>query len=221
MSFWGQVRELAMKDLRTEGRSGEVFLVTIPFGVLALFLIPLALPNDQDLLTAIGGGMFWVVLLLFGMTLTFRHKESVAQRMLIAMLGVDPVARFVARVISSTALLLAFSAILVPTVVVLYQPIAPPGWPQLSFVVVLVCLGLAAIGSLASDITAGLQSRTVLAPLLVAPLSVPLLVPAAQAAHSLSSEGSILLPTLITLFTLLGVTVIGVLTARSLEEASR
>ena len=141
--------------------------------------------------------------------------------MLIAMLGVDPVARFVARVISSTALLLAFSAILMPTVVVLYQPIVPPGWPQLSIIVVLVCLGLAAIGSLASDITAGLQSRTVLAPLLVAPLSVPRLVPAAQAAHSLSSEGSILVPTLITLFTLLGVTVIGVLTARSLEEASR
>ena len=221
MKFWGQVRELVKKDLRTEGRSGEVFLVTIPFGVLALFLIPLALPNDQDLLTEIGGGMFWVVLLLFGMTLTFRHSESGAQRMLIAMLGVDPVARFVARVISSTALLLAFSAIWVPTVIVLYQPIAPPGWPQLSLVIVMVCFGLAAIGSLAGDVTAGLRNRTVLAPLIVAPLSVPLLVPAAQAATSLSSEGSILVPALITLFTLLGVTVIGVLTARSLEEASR
>lgn len=221
MTFWKQVLELVKKDLRTEGRSGEVFLVTIPFGVLALFVIPLALPNEQTLLSTIGGGMFWIVLLFFGMTLTFRHAESPTQRTLVTMLGIDPVARFASRVTTSTLLLLTFSIVLAPTMVVLYQPPAPQGWPVLLIVVVLVCIGLAAIGALAGDVTAGLRSRTVLAPLLVAPLSVPLLVPAAQAAHSLALEGTILVPTLIAAFTVLGVTVIGVLTARSLEEASR
>lgn len=221
MSFWGHVAELVKKDLRTEGRSGEVFFVTIPFGVLALFLIPLALPNDQELLATIGGGMFWVVLLLFGMTLTFRHSETQAQRMLMSMLGVEAAARYVARVLASALLLLVFALALLPTVVILYTPVAPLGWPRLSVILIMVCLGLAAIGTLSSDVTAGLRNRTVLAPLLVAPLSVPLLVPAAVAANSLSSGGSILVPALIILFTLLGVSVIGVLSARSLEEASR
>ena len=221
MRFWSHVAELVKKDLRTEGRSGEIFFVIIPFGVLALFLIPFALPNDQELLSVIGGGMFWVVLLLFGMTLTFRHSETGAQRMLMSMLGMDPAARFVARVIASALLLLAFSLVLVPTVIILYAPIAPAGWPILSVILVMVCMGIAAIGTLSGEVTIGLRNRTVLAPLLVTPLSVPLLVSAAVATDSLLSQGSILVPALIILFTLLGVTAIGVLTARPLEEASR
>ena len=141
--------------------------------------------------------------------------------MLMSMLGMDPAARFVARVIASALLLLAFSLVLVPTVIILYAPIAPAGWPILSVILVMVCMGIAAIGTLSGEVTIGLRNRTVLAPLLVTPLSVPLLVSAAVATDSLLSQGSILVPALIILFTLLGVTAIGVLTARPLEEASR
>ena len=39
-SFWRQAIELARKDLRTEVRSGEVLMITVPFGAAALMLIP-------------------------------------------------------------------------------------------------------------------------------------------------------------------------------------
>ena len=222
-SFWGQAREMGLKDLRVEGRSGEVLNITIPFGAVALLLIPLAIGIDRPLIAAVGPGMFWVVTLLFGMLVTFRHSatETVANREMMVLLGMDPAAQFVGRVAASFLLLLAFEGVLAPLTIVLYNPDPVSGWPALIVVLLLMAIGLALIGTLASGITSGLRSRNTLAPLLVAPLSLPLLVGASQTYEALAQESSILTPILLLVAVVLGLAVVGVLTARFLEEASR
>ena len=47
LSFWSQAYEIGLKDLRIEGRSGEVLNITIPFGAVALLLIPLSIGADS------------------------------------------------------------------------------------------------------------------------------------------------------------------------------
>ena len=221
--FWSQALEIARRDLRIEGRSGEALLVTVPFGLAALFLIPLALPTNTELLRQIGPGMFWIVTLLFGMFITFRQSaaESPVQRELLSLLGVEPSARFTGRVLASALLLVVFEAVLAPAAVAFYDPAPVEGWGWLLLIGVLAAAGMAVIGTLAGDVTTGLRTRTTLAPLLVAPLSVPLLIPAASAVESLRQEGSILIPALLMVVVVLGLAVIGILTARSLEEATR
>ncbi|MDH3308099.1 MAG: heme exporter protein CcmB [Acidimicrobiia bacterium] len=216
MRFWRTALRIAMRDLRIEGRSGEVLLTTIPFGLAALFLIPLALPLDRQLIATVGPGMFWIVTLLFGMFVTFRQSavESPAQRETLRLLGVDPAARFTGRVITSALLLVVFEAVLAPATVVLYAPEPIDGWPLLA------ALGIALIGTMAVDVTAGLRGRTSLAPLLVAPLSVPLLMPAASAAAAIRRGDGIVVPALLMGFAVLALAILGVMTAHSLEEAS-
>ena len=222
-SFWGQAYEIGLKDLKVEGRSGVVLNITIPFGAVALLLIPMAIGTDRPLIASIGPGMFWVVTLLFGMLVTFRQSgtESVANREMMVLLGMDPAAQFVGRVATSFLLLLVFEGVLAPLTVVLYNPDPVAGWPILIVVIFLLAVGLALIGTLASGITAGLRSRNTLAPLLVAPLSLPLLVGASQTYKALAQESSILTPILLLVAVVLGLAVVGVLTARFLEEASR
>lgn len=222
-SFWGQAYEIGLKDLKVEGRSGEVLNITIPFGAVAVLLIPMAIGTDRPLIASIGPGMFWVVTLLFGMLVTFRQSgtESVANREMMVLLGMDPAAQFVGRVATSFLLLLVFEGVLAPLTVVLYNPDPVAGWPILIIVIFLLAVGLALIGTLASGITAGLRSRNTLAPLLVAPLSLPLLVGASQTYKALAQESSILTPILLLVAVVLGLAVVGVLTARFLEEASR
>jgi len=222
MTFRRQVMIILRRDLRIEGRSGEAIFVTVPFGLVALFLIPLALPLDIELIARIGPGMFWSVTLLFGMFITFRQSaaESSSQQEQLRMLGVDPAARFVGRAIASALLLLIFELILAPTMVVLYAPAAIPGWPALIPLALLAAVGLAMIGTLAADITASLRSRSALAPLLVAPLSVPLLVPAAQGLESLRTKNGIMVPTMFMVAVVLALAVAGVVTAQPLEETT-
>ena len=57
VSFFGQARTVAWRDLLRERRSGEVAWVTLPFGAVALLLIPIAIGTDAPTLRAVGVGM--------------------------------------------------------------------------------------------------------------------------------------------------------------------
>ncbi|MBT8213140.1 MAG: heme exporter protein CcmB, partial [Acidimicrobiia bacterium] len=116
LGFWRQVREIARKDLMVEGRAGEALYITVPFGAVALMLIPLAVGTDKPLLATIGPGMYLAVSLLFGMLVAFRQtaSDNSSQRELLVLLGTDPAAKFVGRAATSLLLMLVFVTVLVP-----------------------------------------------------------------------------------------------------------
>lgn len=221
--FWSQVRLLAGRDARIEGRTLEAMAVTVPFGVAALFLIPVGIGPDPARLAEIGWSMGWIVVLLFGMFITFRQTatESPAERDTLTLLGVRPQARFVARSLASGVFLMVFELVAVPVMVVLYDPPVPAFWPWLIVVAVLVAVGLAMIGTLIAEVTRGVRGGRSLAPLLVAPAAYPLLVAAVAVNDGLARSGSILIPLLLLVATDLVLAVVGVVTAEPLEETAR
>lgn len=176
-----QCWELAGKDLRAEARAGEALLVIVPFGAVALLLVPLAVGTDTPLLRELGPGLFWVVVLLFGMLVTLRASavDGPAQQELLRLCGVRPGTRLAGRALANAVLLLAVQVLLAPVAVLLYDP-ALSGWPWLVPVALLVAVGLGVLGALADALARGLAGRTTLGPLLVAPLAVPLLLGASQ-----------------------------------------
>lgn len=176
-----QCLELARKDLRAEFRAGEALLVTAPFGAVALLLVPLAVGTDTPLLRQLGPGLYWVVVLLFGVLVTVRASatDGPAQLTALRLCGVSAGARLAGRALANAVLLLGFELLLAPVAVVLYDP-ELSGWPWLLPVVPLVAAGIAVLGALAGALAHGLAGRTALAPLLVAPLALPLLLAATQ-----------------------------------------
>ena len=178
---WQQCVELARKDLRIEARAGEALLVTAPFGAAALFLIPIALGAETPLLRQIGPGLYWAVVLLFGVLITVRQSaiDQPEQLSLLRLSGVPPAARLTGHAIANAVLLLAFELLLLPVVVLLCDPDLD-GWPWLLPTVVLVAAGLAVLGALTDALAQGLGGRSVIGPLLVAPVALPLLLAATQ-----------------------------------------
>jgi heme exporter protein B len=221
-TFWSQVREVASKDLRREARTGEVVWVTIPFGALALLLIPLAVGTDIPTLRKLGPGLFWVVVLLFGVLVAVRRSagEDRALRDTFALLGLEPAAKFIGHVTSATIFLLGFQTVVGIAAVVLYDS-GIRGWPWLVVVFPLAAIGLALLGTLTGSIAASLKGGNALVPLLVAPLAVPLLLSATQAWEGLRLGHTIVGWILLMVAVDLILSVVGVLSARSLEEAAR
>lgn len=176
-----QCAELARKDLRLELRAGEALLVTAPFGAVGLLFVPMAVGSDVPLLRQVGPGLYWVVVLLFGLLVTLRQSavDGPAQLAMLRLCGVHPAVRLAGRALANTVLLLAFEALLAPVVVMLYDPDLT-GWPWLLLVLPLVAAGLAVLGALANALAEGLAGRTALGPLLVVPVSLPLLLGATQ-----------------------------------------
>jgi heme exporter protein B len=218
MSIWRQIAILLRFQLRDEMRTGEVTAVVVPFGAIALLVIPMAVGVETTLLSRIGPGLFWAVVLLFGIVVTQRRTAtaSPAHRDAVSLLGVDPAARFAATALASAILLLGFEVATGLVMIVLYDPVVV-GWGWLAMVLPLVALGLGMLGTVAGSVADG---RGPLAPLLVAPLAIPILLGAAQASEGLRSGVGILRWIIVLALVDVVLALVGVLTARPLEGTS-
>ncbi len=218
-SFTAQSRTVARRDLIRERRSGEVLWVTLPFGAIALLLVPLAIGTDARTLRSIGPGMFWVIVMLFGVLIAIRqtNAETQAQRDLVALTGLDPAAIYVGRVAASFLMLLVFEVVLGVVAYILYD-VSVDGLGLLAVTLVIVAVGLSLLGTLAAGIVSTGRNATALVPLLVAPMSIPLLLGATQALEALQFGGSSLMWVLMMVVTALLLAIAGVLSARPLQE---
>ena len=222
-AFWRQVAWVLAKDLRVEFQSGESFRIVTPFAALALLLAPLAVGAETALLRRIGPGMLWLVVILFGMTVTLRpgDHETGAVRDLLTLSGLDPAADFLGRSLAGAMLLFVVTLVLAPLMIVLYAPEGSPGWGWLALLVIAGVTALGLLGSLVSTLVTGLRARTALGPLLAVPLAVPVLLATARGTDSaISQRGS--LPWLLLLVAMnLALVIVGVLLAGPMDEATR
>ena len=224
MSFWGQAFEIARVDLTVERRIGNTIRITLPVAVVALMVFPLALDLQLATVSTVGVGVFWALGILFGMQVALRQSatDTRERRDLQALLGVDPAARFVGRLLSGGVLMVGFLLILLAAMAVLFDPTIPEGgWPLLIVSTLLVAVGLTELGTLAGEVTTGLSNRTVLASLIVAPLALPLIIGASQSVAALGRDTSILPWILLLIASDLALAVAGVALAQPLEEATR
>ncbi len=219
VSFFGQARTVARRDLLRERRSGEVAWVTLPFGAVALLLVPIAIGTDAPTLRAVGVGMFWVVVMLFGVLVSVRRTgaDSQSQKDMVSLTGIDPAASFVGSATASSMLLVVFEVILGLITIALYD-IRIVGWIWVPLILVLVAIGLGLLGTLAAGIVATDRSAAALVPLIVAPMSVPLLIAATQSFEGLRLGHSILTWILMLVVVVLVLAIAGVLSARPLQE---
>ena len=219
VSFFGQARTVARRDLLRERRSGEVAWVTLPFGAVALLLVPIAIGTDAPTLRAVGVGMFWVVVMLFGVLVSVRRTgaDSQSQKDMVSLTGIDAAASFVGSAGASSVLLVVFEVILGLLTIALYD-ITIVGWAWVPVILVLVAVGLGLLGTLAGAIVATDRSAAALVPLIVAPMSVPLLIAATQSFEGLRLGHSILTWILMLVVVVLVLAIAGVLSARPLQE---
>ena len=220
VGFWRSAGIIALRDLRVEIRSGEALSVVFPFAVVASWVAPLSTNASPLLLRDLAAPIYWLITLLFGMMIVFRQTalETPAQRRALALTGLDPASRFAGRSAASGLIMATVAGTLVLPVIVFYDYRPPSGAGLMAPVIVLAAAGLAMLGTLAGDVTIGLRARTSLAPLLMAPLAVPLLMGASQSLENLVAGKSIITWVLVLVIADLGLAAAGVMSARALEE---
>lgn len=223
MTFWLQTIEITRVDLVTERRAGETYRIVAPFAIVSLMMVPLALDLRLSLVSSVAFGVYWALGLLFGMQVALRQlaADSSERRDMYRLLGVDPAAKFVGRVISGSVLTIGLLLILSIATVVLFDPDLSTGtWPVLAVSMILAGIGLSELGTLAGGVTAGVGSRNALASLIIAPLALPILIGASQAVEAVGRESSILPWILLLIACDLALAVAGVALAKPLEEAN-
>jgi heme exporter protein B len=183
-------RTILAKDLRVELRTLESVPAMALFAVTAYVLFRFGLDRER-LEGSLAAGVL-LVTVLFAAILAI-NRIFVAEREqggfdVIRLAPVDGTALFAAKVAALVVYLTALELVAVPAFAFLFMD----GWSglaPLAPVLLLVNLGLAAIGTLVSAIAVNSRARDLLGPLILLPLLVPLVIAAAGAAEPLLAAG--------------------------------
>jgi heme exporter protein B len=167
------------KDLTVEVRSREIAYTTLFFAVSCILVFAFALVREGRPIEDGAAGILWIAIAFAGtlaLGRTFeRERQSETLRALL-MAPADRPAIYVGKLLGIVALLTAAEIVLIPLVSLLFQ--APlldhPFW--LAAIVVSGTLGFAAVGTLFAAMLVRARSRDVLLPVLLYPITVPVMI---------------------------------------------
>jgi heme exporter protein B len=180
-SFFGTVKSIIWKDLVMERRTKQMLSVTVMFSISAVVVFNFALYTDLAAAREVATGFLWITILLagtLGLNRSLMSEQENHSLEAILMAPVDRSAIYLGKVTSVTIFTLLMEAMLVPLFIAFFDK---PFWrPQVLSILVLGTIGYVAAGVLVTSMSVQTRSREVLLPVLLIPLTLPIVLAAAQ-----------------------------------------
>jgi heme exporter protein B len=179
MSFLAIVLLVVRKDLVVEFRNREIVYTTLFFAVSTLLVFSFSFVHEGRAVEDAAAGILWVAIAFSGTLALGRAFERERQNETLRGLLMAPVARtalYVGKLAGILLLLLAVEAVVVPMVGLMFQ--APLFRYPLTLISLLVSgtIGFAAVGTLFAAMLVRTRSRDVLLPVLLYPITVPVII---------------------------------------------
>lgn len=193
MSALRGVGAILWKDLLTEMRTRETLTATILFGVLVVLIFHFAFPADAGFTAVqLAPGCLWVAFAFSGVLSLNRLfvQEKEGQRMHGMLIA--PVSRpaiYVAKAVAALVILIVTEAVIFPVFLVFFGLRLGGALPYLLLVFALGTVGFVAVGTLFSAVSANTRMRDVMLPVLLLPVSFPLLTVSVEATTIAFQDG--------------------------------
>ena len=167
------------KDLTVEVRSGEIAYTTLFFAVTCVLVFAFALVREGRPPEDGAAGILWIAIAFAGNLVLGRAFERERQAETLRALLLAPTPRpavYLGKLLGIVVLLAGTEAILVPLIALLFQAqlLAHPFW--LSAILAAGTIGFAAVGTLFAAMLVRARSRDVLLPVLLYPITVPVII---------------------------------------------
>lgn len=181
MSFWCGIIGILSKDVLTELRSKETLSALSVFALMVVVIFNFAFELRVENVRQIAPGVLWVALAFAGV-LAF-HRSFLIEReggcieglMLIPM---DWHIIYMGKLAANILFMLLSEAITVPIFAILFDV---PILNVLLWVIILLgTVGLASVGTLFAAMTVNTRAREAMLPILLLPISVPVLIAATK-----------------------------------------
>ncbi len=167
------------KDLLIEIRSREILYTTLFFAVSCVLVFAFGFVKEGNPLGDVAAGILWIAIAFSG-TLALgrafeRERQSETLRALM-MAPVDRPALYVGKLVGVMLLLAVVEAIVVPLVALMFQaPLFAHPFVLLGLLAT-GTLGFAAVGTLFAAMLVRARSRDVLLPILLYPITIPVII---------------------------------------------
>lgn len=169
---------IVLRDLRLALRANGEALALVMFFVLVGVVIPFAVGPDRVLLARLAPAIVWVaafLAMLIGIERLFRADHEDGTLLVLRLSGTGLTTAVAAKFLAHW-LLTAVPLIAATPVLAVLLGLDIPGWLLLVAALTLGTPGLAALATLAAALTVSLRRGGLVAPVIVMPLALPILI---------------------------------------------
>jgi len=177
-AFWRVVWIVVRKDLAIEARSRELLNTTVFFALSCVIIFAVSFVREKPLGDA-AAGILWVAIafagtLALGRTFERERYGDTLRALLLA--PSDRPAIYVGKLIGILSLLAATEIVLVPLVALLFQAGLFSHPLLMGALLIFGTIGFASVGTLFAAMLARARSRDVLLPILLYPVTIPVMI---------------------------------------------
>jgi len=185
VTYLADVSALTRKDLKVELRARDTLPAMLLFVLSTLVVFHFALPADSS--KAAAYGLLWIAIVftaLLGLSRAWVPEQEHCVLDGLVLAPCDRSAIWLGKTLATLAFLLAAQAVALPAFALFFTSLDPTALAG----VLLADIGICAVGSLMAAVAAAGRSREVLLPLLLLPLTIPLVVGGVGSAISPDGE---------------------------------
>jgi heme exporter protein B len=179
MGFLQAAWLVTRKDLLIEFRSREILYTTLFFAVSCLLVFAFGFVREGRAVEDAAAGILWVAIAFSGTLALGRAFERERQNETLRGLLMSPIPRpalYVGKLIGIIMLLLAVEVVIVPIAGVMFQARVLAHPVLLAALLVSGTIGFTAVGTLFAAMLVRTRSRDVLLPILLYPVTVPVII---------------------------------------------
>lgn len=190
MSWWRPVLVLVWKDILLELRSRDIVISVLVFGLLVAVVFHFALDVSPQRVTELAPGILWVAfafaaILAMNRAFVVEKEQGTLEGLLLSPISRDAI--FFGKVMASFLFMLIVEGALLPVFAVLFS--FTPFSFTLILTIVLGTLGFATVGTLFSAIAVQTRSREIMLPVLLFPITLPVIIGAVEVSAQAISGG--------------------------------
>ena len=179
MTFISTAWLVVRKDLLVESRSREVVYTSLLFAMSCMLVFAFGLVKDGQVVTDAAAGILWITIAFAGTLALGRVFDRERQNETLRALLLAPVSRasiYVGKFLGVLALLALVEAVVVPLVALMFGAAVFRHPALLLALLAAGSIGYAAVGTLFAAMLARSRSRGALLPVLLYPMTVPVII---------------------------------------------
>lgn len=179
MAFARAVWIVTRKDLLIETRTREILLTTMFFALACVMVFAFGFVREGRAVQDVAAGILWIAIAFSGTLALGRAFERERQGETLRALLMAPIERpalYLGKLLGILILLAAVEALIVPMVALMFQA---PLFEHAGLMVALLAagtMGFAAVGTLFAAMLVRARSRDVMLPVLLYPITVPVII---------------------------------------------
>lgn len=183
MSGWRQIFGILRKDLLIELRSKEIIMTMLMFALTVAVLFNFVFDPGSVEIKTTTPAIFWVALIFagnLGLGRSFSREQENGAMQGLLLCPVDRSLIYAAKMLGNMIYITAVELIVLPVMVVLFDLSLGDRWLLFLLILFLGSWGFSGLGTLFSAMAANTRSREVMLPILLFPVSVPVILAAVK-----------------------------------------